>query len=70
MKQIVYKYDDDRRPDEMDFDARGPLTFTKGDIISRHETSWRIESVERESSVDNLLRIPTYWICLTHVVVN
>lgn len=70
VKHIVYKYSDDPRSDEMGFDARGVLTFAKGDIISRHEISWRIEAVEREPSMDDIMRIPTYWVYLTRVVVN
>jgi hypothetical protein len=60
MKHVVYKYGGDQS-DEGDFDARGARTFTEGDIVSRHGTSWRIESVEQEPSVENLMRIPTYW---------
>jgi len=70
VKHIVYKYDDDPRSDEMDFDAHGSLTFTKGDILSRHGTSWKIESVEQELSSDEIMRIPTYWVYLSRVVVN
>jgi hypothetical protein len=49
LKHIVYKYGGDQS-DEMDFDAHGLLTFTTGDIVSRHGTSWRIESVDREQN--------------------
>lgn len=70
MKHIVYKYEHDQRSDEMDFDAHGSLIFTEGDIISRHGICWKIKSVEQEVSMDNLMRIPTYWICLIRVVVN
>ena len=69
MKHIVYKYDDDQS-DELGFDAHGNLNLTKGDIISRRGLAWKIESVEREESIDNILRIPTYWIYLTRVFVN
>ena len=69
MKHIVYKHGGDES-DEMDFDAHGNLNFTKGDVISRRGLAWKIESVEREESIDNILRIPTYWIYLTRVFVN
>ena len=69
VKHIVYKYDDPRS-DEMDFDAHGSLTFNKGDILSRHGTCWKIESVEQELSTDKIVRIPTYWVYLARVVVN
>ena len=67
-KHIVYRYDDETS--EVEFDRSGELAFTTGDIISRHRTSWKIESIEQEMSTDNLMRLPTYWIYLTHVVVN
>jgi hypothetical protein len=70
MKHIVYKYDNDLKADEMDFDAHGSLAFTKGDILSRHGTSWKIESVEQELSTYKIMRIPTYWVYLSRVVVN
>ncbi len=54
----------------MDFDAKGALTFTEGDIISRHGISWKIMTVEQELSMGNLSLIPTYWIYLSPVVVN
>jgi hypothetical protein len=69
MKHIVYKYDGDQS-DEMDFDAHGMLTFTKGDILSRHGISWRIEAVEQELSLGNLIQIPTYWVYLVRVAVH
>jgi hypothetical protein len=69
MKHIVYKYDDDQS-DELGFDAHDNLNLTKGDIISRRGLAWKIESVEREESIDKILRIPTYWVYLTRVFVN
>lgn len=69
MKHIIYKYDDDRS-DEMDFDAHGSLTFTEGDLISRQNTSWKIEAVKKEASMGVLSRIPTYWVYLTRVFGN
>ena len=69
MKHIVYKYDDDQS-DELGFDAHDNLNLTKGDIISRRGLAWKIDSVEREESIDKILRIPTYWVYLTRVFVN
>lgn len=69
MKYIVYKYSGGQS-DEMGFDAHDLLTFTKGDIISRHGIAWKIESVEQELSTDNLMHIPTYWVYLARVVVD
>jgi hypothetical protein len=68
VKHIVYRYDD--HSNEMDFDAHGSLTFTKGDIVSRRGTSWTIESVEQEQSTGVLSRIPTYWVYLTRIPVK
>jgi hypothetical protein len=70
LKHIVYKYDDANESDEMDFDRHGMLTFTKGDIILKRGISWKIESVEQEPSADKIMRIPTYWVYLTRVLVN
>ena len=70
VKHIVYKYGDDPRSDEMGFDPSGSLALAKGDIISRHEISWRIEAIEREPSVDGIMRIPTYWVYLSRVLVK
>jgi len=68
MKHIVYKFDDDKS-DEMDFDARGDLKFTKGDVISRRGLAWKIESVECQGP-ENRKQIPTWWVYLTRVFVN
>lgn len=57
MKHIVYKFDDDQS-DEMDFDARGNLNFSKGDVISRRGLAWKIELVERQG-VEDRKQIPT-----------
>jgi hypothetical protein len=69
MKHIVYKFDDGHY-DERDFDARGLMTFSKGDIVSRRGMTWKIESVEHEVSTDKIMQIPTYWVYLNRVVVN
>jgi hypothetical protein len=69
MKHIVYKYGSEHS-DEMAFDAHGSMILEKGNIVSRHGISWRIESVELEPSMEKLLRIPTYWVYLARVVVN
>jgi hypothetical protein len=68
VKHIVYKYDDDQR-DEIDFDAQGLLTFTKGDLVLRHGANWKIDDVQKEENL-GLARIPTYWIYLSRIVVN
>ena len=54
----------------MAFDAQGEITFTKGNIISKHGTAWRIELVEQEPKTDKIMRIPTYWVYLSRVPVN
>lgn len=69
MKHIVYKYNDDHS-DEMDFDARGSQSLERGEIILRRGMTWKIESVKHEPSVENLMKIPTYWVSLSRVVVN
>jgi hypothetical protein len=69
VKYIVYKYSGGQS-DEMNFDAHDLLTFTMGDIISRHGMTWKIDAVDKEKSLDNLMRIPTYWVYLTRVIVN
>ena len=68
-KHIVYIYSGERISEEMDFDARGLLTFTAGDIVSKHGACWKIESVEPQG-IDNPKQIPTIWVYLTRVVVN
>lgn len=68
MKHIVYKFDGDES-DEMDFDPRGLITFTKGDIVSKRGMTWKIDAVEQEDNL-GLARIPTYWVYLTRVLVN
>jgi hypothetical protein len=57
-------------PDDVAFDAHGALTFVKGEIVSRHGISWRIELVEQEPALDNLVQIPTFWVHLSRVAVN
>jgi hypothetical protein len=69
MKHIVYKFDDGHY-DERDFDARGSQILERGDIVTRRGMTWKIESVEQEPSVEKLMRIPTYWVHLSRVLVN
>lgn len=68
MKHIVYKYDDDH-PDEVEFDARGSQILERGDIVSRHGVSWKVESIEHQGEHSRKV-IPTYWVYLARVVVN
>jgi hypothetical protein len=64
VKHVVYRYTDDQYSDELEFDRSGKLAFIPGDIISRHGTSWRIESVAQELSTDNPMGLPTYGVYL------
>lgn len=66
MKHILYKYDDGH-PDEMDFDGQGLFNFVKGDIVSKHGITWRIDVVER-LGVNDRNQIPTVRIYLKRVV--
>ena len=68
MKHIVYKYDDGLS-DEMDFDARGLFNFKKGDIVSKHGMTWKVDAVEQQG-VDDRREIPTVWVYLSRVLVS
>ena len=68
MKHIVYKYDDDHS-DEVEFDSRGSQILERGDIVSRHGMSWKVESIEYQDE-DNRKLIPTWWVYLTRAVAN
>jgi hypothetical protein len=59
VKHIVCRYGDDQR-DEMDFDARGVLTFTEGSFVSQHGAKWKIDDVRKEETL-GIASIPTYW---------
>jgi hypothetical protein len=68
MKHTVYKYGGDQS-DEMEFDSHGTLMFERGDIVSRHGATWKIESVEHQDEGNRKL-IPTWSVNLTRVLVN
>jgi hypothetical protein len=68
MKHIVYKYDDGLS-DEMDFDARGLFNFEKGDIVSKHGMTWKVDAVEQQGA-DDRKQIPTVWVYLSRVLVS
>ena len=68
MKHIVYKYDD-HRSDDLDFDPKGSLTFTIGDIVSKRRMRWRIVGVDKEEYL-GIVAIPTYWVYLARIVAN
>ena len=68
MKHIVYKYDDST-PDEREFDSHGTHNFERGDIVSRHGASWKIDSIEYEDDANRKL-ISTWWVYLTRVRLN
>ena len=68
MKHIVYKYNDDHS-DEMEFDSRGSQILERGDIVSRHGVSWKVESIEHHDQGNQKL-IPTWWVNLSRVAVN
>jgi hypothetical protein len=68
VKHIVYKYNDDHS-DEVEFDARGVQILERGDIVSRHGVSWKVESIEHRDE-NNRKVIPTYWVYLARVLVN
>ena len=68
-KYVVFIYSGERIPDETDFDPHGFLTFKEGDIISKHDVCWKIESAEPQS-IDDRKQIPTWHIYLTRVPVS
>jgi hypothetical protein len=47
-KQVVYRYNDHLSSDEIELDAHGDLTFTKGDIIRRPGKNWEVVSAHFE----------------------
>jgi len=68
MKHIVYKYHHDHS-DEVEFDLRGVQILERGDIVSRHGASWKVESIEHQEE-NNRKVIPTYRVYLSRVLVN
>jgi hypothetical protein len=53
----------------MDFDARGLFNFSKGDIVTKHGITWKIDAVEWLGRNDEK-QIPTVRVHLTRVLEN
>ena len=58
-KQIVYRYNGHISSDEIQADARGDLTFAKGDIVRRPGKNWRVESVQLGKLKGDLSLLPS-----------
>ena len=64
-KNVVYRFVDDPRSDELEVDRTGKRAFRNGDILPRGERLWRVCSVQWELSDENSKRVPTLWVYLT-----
>ena len=63
-KQVVYRYNGHISSDEIELDARGELTFTKGDIVRRPGKNWRVESADLEEVRGGHNPMPSLLVCL------
>lgn len=53
----------------MEIDLTGELSFTKGEIIVRRGTNWKINSITFEEPINKAQR-PTMWVELVYAQVN
>ena len=63
-KQVVYRYNGHLSTDEIQFDAKGDLAFTPGDIVSRPGKYWKVESTQLEELKGGRNPIPSLLVCL------
>lgn len=47
-RAIIYSYDDRELPDDLEVETKNQLSLKKGDIITRHNRTWKIESLHHE----------------------
>lgn len=69
-KNVVYRFVDDPRSDELEADLTGALTFRIGEILGRRGKFWRVVSARWELTVDNSQRVPTLRVYLMKARVN
>jgi hypothetical protein len=63
-KQVVYRYNGHLSTDEIQLDAHGDVTFTKGDIVRRSGKDWKVESTQLEELKVGGNQIPSLLVCL------
>jgi hypothetical protein len=63
----VYRYNGHQCLDEIEFDAGGDQTFTKGDIVRRPEQNWKVERVHVEMLKGALSPNPSLWVYLVDI---
>jgi hypothetical protein len=63
-KQVVYRYNGHLSSDEIQLDADGVLTFTKGDIVRRPGKNWIVTSADLEEVRGGHNRMPSLLVCL------
>ena len=65
----MYQYCDDAVADEVEIDLTGEHRFTKGEIIVRGGTNWKVNSITLEEPINKAQR-PTMWVELVYAPVN
>ena len=70
LKIVVYQYSDSVWSDESETDCHGDLTFTRGDILTRRGTNWKIQSMSLEIPPEYLKEMATLWLYLVDAPVN
>jgi hypothetical protein len=58
-KNIVYRFVDDPRWDELEVDRAGALTFKKGDVLTIGGKQWQVDKARWELSDEESKRVPT-----------
>jgi hypothetical protein len=69
-KNVVYRFVDDPRSDEVEMDLPGALTFKKGDVLKRGEKQWRVNRIQWELPGKESKQVPTLWVFLVNAWVN
>jgi hypothetical protein len=69
-KNVIYRFVDDPRSDELEVDHSGALRFRAGEILGRGGKFWRVDSIRWELSSEHSQRVPTLRVYLTRAPVN
>jgi hypothetical protein len=69
-KNVVYRFADDLRSDEPEFDEFGNITFRKGDILDKGGKQWQVDKVQWELPDEASPGLPTLRVYLVNARVN
>ncbi len=70
LKNIIYRFVDDPRSDELETDLTGKVMFKKGDVLVKDGKQWRVDAVLWELPDEESKKVPTLRVYLFRTWVN